>query len=141
MIKWLPFILAAAVGMAQSAPAQEPVRKENIRSESKVEKKAEQEVKAVIDSMLTLSEKAEYTTLLLRYVYPPELERILSDGMTVEALAERFREEKAEKLQSALKAIRKQKPSWNSDYTRATFEQEGKDVVFTRYNNQWYLRN
>ncbi len=141
MIKWLPFILAAAVGMVQSAPAQEPVRKEKIRSESKVQEKAEQEVKAVIDSMLTLLEKAEYTALLLRYVYPPELERILSDGMTVEALAERFREEKAEKLQSALKAIRKQKPSWNSDYTRATFEREGKDVVFTRYNNQWYLRN
>ncbi len=141
MIKWLPFILAAAVGMVQSAPAQEPVRKEKIRSESKVQEKAEQEVKAVIDSMLTLLEKAEYTALLLRYVYPPELERILSDGMTVEALAERFREEKAEKLQSALKAIRKQKPSWNSDYTRATFEQKGKDVVFTRYNNQWYLRN
>ncbi len=141
MIKWLPFILAAAVGVVQSAPAQEPVRKEKIRSESKVQEKAEQEVKAVIDSMLTLLEKAEYTALLLRYVYPPELERILSDGMTVEALAERFREEKAEKLQSALRAIRKQKPSWNSDYTRATFEREGKDVVFTRYNNQWYLRN
>jgi protein associated with RNAse G/E len=59
-----------------------------------VQEKAEQEVKAVIDSMLTLLERAEYTTLLLRYVYPPELERILSDGMTVEVLAERFREEK-----------------------------------------------
>lgn len=140
-------LLAALWVQIDDALAQEIVKKrrpssealKNARSGSEAE--ATTQVLATIDSMLVLIEAGEIEALLARYIYPPDVEQALSEQVTLDMLAQRFKERGAERLKTALKEAKTIKPEWNDELDKAYFEREGKDIIFVRYKGQWYLRN
>ncbi len=101
-------------------------------------------ISAITDAIHLLENK-ETQTFIEKYALPEDLEKILKKKSMSE-LVEDFSKGKGEKVLIALRLAKKLKPMYSESGNKASFLKSevgglSKDLVFTKFDNLWYLAN